>query len=83
MPMSALVDSPELLISGAPPLHQDRWRSLETTLRPRLGEFFGLSSESLIIDLNYGEQRREGLNSFCREIGIPCVGGLRMLSGQG
>jgi len=72
-----------LMISGAPPLTEAQWYSLEKLLRPHLGERFGFASEGYIIDLNYGEERLRAVKEFAQSIGVYCSGGLRMLVGQG
>ncbi|MAD60764.1 MAG: hypothetical protein CMH49_04495 [Myxococcales bacterium] len=72
-----------LLISGAPPLHQDVWEILALKYQEILGSHFGLAPEAALIDLNYGEQRTVGSRTYGLKHNLISYDGLSMLVGQG
>ena len=72
-----------LLVSGAPPLHQDVWETLALKYQETLGANFGLVPEAPLIDLNYGKQRTVGSRTYSLKHNLISYDGLSMLVGQG
>jgi shikimate dehydrogenase len=71
------------LISGAPPLMCEDWVRLSETLQAVLGENFGLLTNGIFIDLNYGELRTHGSRQYCQSRQRAHRDGSDMLIGQG